>query len=92
MTALAKVWRENQGFVTALRFPIICHVCGFETDFQHDHQDGFGLDDEINPQLPRKKAEPKSQDETKRIRAQAWATRRAKYGVQGHGGYHHDGR
>lgn len=53
----------------------------------HDHQpDQSGLDD--GPYLPghapRKKMEPKSPDEAARIRAQAWETRRAKYGPNGH--------
>ena len=49
--------------------------------------DGTGLDD--GPWLPgrepRKKPASKSASETSRIRAAAWATRRAKYGEAGHG-------
>ena len=53
----------------------------------HDHQpDQSGLDDGpwLPGRAPRKKMEPKSPDETSRIRAQAWETRRAKYGPHGH--------
>jgi len=44
--------------------------------------DGTGLD--CGPDQSRKKPAPKSADEMKRIRAQAWATRRSKYGEFGH--------
>lgn len=48
--------------------------------------DGTGLDD--GPYLPgcapRKKAAPKSAEETAEIRARAWATRRSRYGPCGH--------
>ena len=52
-----------------------------------DHRpDGSGLDD--GPCLPghepRKARAAKSPEETARIRAAAWATRRVKYGKDGH--------
>ena len=53
-----------------------------------DHKpDLTGLDDGpyLPGQAPRKKAAPKSRDTMAAIRAQAWATRRAKYGEHGHG-------
>jgi len=64
-----------------------CTICGGQLTWLHDHKpDQSGLDD--GPYLPghapRKKMEPKSPDEAARIRAQAWETRRAKYGPHGH--------
>ncbi len=52
-------------------------ICG------HDPCDG--LDCGIGP-APRKKPAPKSPEETARIRAAAWETRRAKYGPRGNNG------
>jgi hypothetical protein len=45
-----------------------------------------GLDDGpyLPGQAPRKKPPVKSPEETRRIRQEAWATRRAKYGDRGH--------
>ena len=64
-----------------------CAVCGQQLSCRHDHKaDLSGLDD--GPYLPgcapRKKAEPKSAEVMRDIRARAWATRRAKYGKCGH--------
>lgn len=62
-----------------------CAVCGQALTWEHDHRpDNSGLDDgpPINP--PRKKPAPKPADETRDIRARAWATRRQKYGQHGH--------
>lgn len=66
--------------------PDLCAVCGQPLTWAHDHRDDLsGLDD--GPPLPkRKKAAPKPADETARIRAEAWATRRARYGQRGHKG------
>jgi hypothetical protein len=64
----------------------ICPVCGYEMSTPHDHRlDNSGLDD--GPPLPwtRKKAAPKPPEILSQIRHRAWATRRAKYGVHGHG-------
>ena len=63
-----------------------CSVCGGALSWVHDHRmDNTGLDD--GPPLPeRKKPAPKPADETARIRAQAWATRRQRYGERGHSG------
>lgn len=65
---------------------IRCPVCGQDLSWVHDHQaDLSGLDD--GPPLPtRKKAAAKPADEVARIRAQAWATRRQRYGERGHRG------
>ena len=63
-----------------------CLSCGCETTFPHDHKpDNTGLDDGPPLHTPRKKAAPKDAIVTAAIRAQAWATRRAKYGAHGHG-------
>jgi hypothetical protein len=63
----------------------ICEICGVELTFEHDHRpDNTGLDDGPLLRLPRKKTAPKSSDEARAIRAQAWETRRAKYGQHGH--------
>ena len=61
-----------------------CEICGGSLTWKHDHKpDLSGLDD--GPPLPtRKKAAPKSREETKAIRARAWATRREHYGQYGH--------
>ncbi len=72
-----------------------CLVCGGPLNVnymgfvvrKHDHrEDNSGLDDGpwLPGRAPRKKIEPKSAHETAAIRARAWATRRAKYGEQGH--------
>ena len=53
-----------------------------------DHRpDNTGLDDGpyLPGRAPRKKAEAKSVAIVAEIKARAWATRRAKYGVHGHG-------
>lgn len=51
-----------------------------------DHRpDNTGLDDGPPLHTPRKKPVPKSAEAVKAIRANAWATRRAKYGERGHG-------
>lgn len=66
-------------------YPKFCNVCGQSTTWEHDHKpDSSGLDD--GPPLPgiRKKPEPKTAEEMRRIRAQAWETRRKKYGAHGH--------
>ncbi len=64
-----------------------CHICGGLPTWAHDHKaDLSGLDD--GPYLPghepRKKPPPKSAEETRAIRARAWATRREKWGSYGH--------
>lgn len=62
-----------------------CSVCGGALTWQHDHQpDNSGLDDGPPLDTPRKKPTPKSADEVKRIRSQAWATRRATWCPKGH--------
>lgn len=53
-------------------------VCG------HDPCDGLGCGVYLPGEAPRKPYPKKSKAETKRIRSQAWATRRAKYGPKGH--------
>jgi len=64
----------------------ICPACLTETTFPHDHKpDNSGLDDGPDLYPPRKKAAPKSKETLAAIRARAWETRRAKYGVHGHG-------
>lgn len=64
----------------------LCQVCGQSLSWEHDHREDLsGLDD--GPPLPvRKKPAPKAADEVARIRAQAWGTRRRKYGERGHCG------
>ena len=63
-----------------------CQVCNSEMTFPHDHKpDLSGIDD--GPPIGcvyRKKAAPKPSSELARIRAQAWQTRRARYGAHGH--------
>lgn len=64
-----------------------CDVCGGPLSYTHDHKpDLWGLDD--GPYLPgcapRKKPDPKPAHVNAEIKARAWATRRAKYGQQGH--------
>ncbi len=64
-----------------------CAICSGELTWAHDHKpDESGLDDGVL--LPgcahRKKPPAKSADEFNRIRGQAWATRRKKYGAAGH--------
>jgi hypothetical protein len=63
-----------------------CLICGGELIWgKHDHQpDNSGLDDGPPLRSERKKAPPKPASEMKRIRAQAWRTRREKYGQHGH--------
>ena len=65
--------------------PYFCDLCEIETTFTHDHKlDNTGVDDGPDLNRPRKKAAPKPAAVTAEIRARAWATRRAKYGVRGH--------
>lgn len=62
-----------------------CPLCGGKRTWSHDHRaDNTGLDD--GPPLcePRKRTAPKSQEETRTIRARAWKTRREMYGQYGH--------
>lgn len=64
-----------------------CPICNVSGGFPHDHKpDLSGLDD--GPYLPRcaprKKPSPKPPKEIARIRAAAWASRRALYGQYGH--------
>lgn len=62
-----------------------CETCGAEASFAHDHRpDNTGLDDGPLLRARRKKMTPKPAEETSAIRAQAWETRRAKYGQHGH--------
>ena len=64
-----------------------CNVCGAPLDWEHDHKpDNSGLDDGpyLPGRAPRKAMEPKSSEETRATREQAWATRREKYGPNGH--------
>jgi hypothetical protein len=64
---------------------MICETCLMETSFVHDHRPGsLGLDDGPPIDTPRKKAAAKPAAEVARIRAAAWATRRAKLGPKGH--------
>lgn len=53
-------------------------VCG------HIPCDGLDCGVFLPGQAPRKKMATKPAEEMARIRAQAWATRRAKYGERGH--------
>ena len=64
-----------------------CPLCVSETTFQHDHKpDNTGIDD--GPEMAtRKKPAPKPTEKTAAIRAQAWETRRVKYGVHGNAKY-----
>jgi hypothetical protein len=65
--------------------PEVCPICFGQLTWKHDHRsDNTGLDDGPPLVAPRKKPEAKSGDEMKRIRAQAWKTRRQKYGAPGH--------
>jgi hypothetical protein len=65
--------------------PAVCAVCGAPLTWQHDHRaDNIGIDDGPPLCAERKKPPAKSPDETRDIRARAWATRRQKYGQQGH--------
>ena len=62
-----------------------CTVCGGIQIWTHDHRpDNTGLDDGPPLNQPRKRPTPKPAEETREIRARAWATRRAKYGEHGH--------
>ena len=62
-----------------------CDVCWQPLTWQHDHRaDNSGLDDGPPLHVKRKKAGPKTAEEWQDIRSRAWATRRHKYGVQGH--------
>lgn len=64
-----------------------CRVCGGVLGWAHDHKhDETGLDDGVwlPGHAPRKTPAPKSADEMKRIRAQAWDTRRKLLGPRGH--------
>lgn len=64
-----------------------CAICGGALTFAHDHQpDQSGLDDGpwLPGRAPRKRPDPKTQEEIADIRARAWATRRQKYGERGH--------
>lgn len=63
----------------------VCSICFGALTWQHDHRaDNSGLDDGPPLVSPRKKPAPKSADETRSIREQAWETRRLKYGNRGH--------
>jgi hypothetical protein len=74
----------NDLLISDLREFTICPACGCATTFLHDHKlDNSGLDDGP-PEPVRKKADPKPTETLARIRAQAWETRRAKYGERGH--------
>lgn len=65
--------------------PLPCPFCGGALTWVHDHRpDNTGLDDGPPLQWPRKKPPPKSIAEIHAIRVKAWATRRQKYGQQGH--------
>ena len=63
-----------------------CLTCGQPLTWEHDHRaDLSGVDD--GPELmKRKKALPKPAYEIARIRVEAWATRRQRYGERGHKG------
>jgi len=63
----------------------ICPVCAGPVKWLHDHRaDLSGLDDGPEINKPRKRAVPKPTDVVSRIRAEAWKTRRQKYGNRGH--------
>lgn len=63
----------------------VCPVCGGPLSWTHDHRaDNSGLDDGPPLRVPRKRPAPKSPEALRTIRARAWATRREKYGQQGH--------
>lgn len=64
----------------------ICAVCGGSLAWAHDHREDFSGLDDGPPEPERKKAAPKPPEEMKRIRAQAWETRRQKHGERGHRG------
>lgn len=71
--------------MTLPKHPGFCSICEAPLTWSHDHRpDNSGLDDGPPLYPPRKKAAPKSAGEMSRIRAQAWATRRSKYGHRGH--------
>lgn len=62
-----------------------CPNCGGDLSWAHDHRaDNSGLDDgpPLNP--PRKRPTPKTAEQFRKIRKQAWQTRREKYGQYGH--------
>ncbi len=62
-----------------------CTSCGSVATFPHEHKpDNSGLDDGPPIRTVRKKATPKRPAESAAIRAQAWKTRREKYGTRGH--------
>lgn len=64
-----------------------CQTCGQALKWVHDHRDDLsGLDDGPPLHPRRKKAAPKPAEEVARIRAEAWATRRQRYGERGHKG------
>ncbi len=76
---------DSDGHCTMNCGPAICSVCGVALTFRHDHRaDSTGLDDGPPLNTPRKKPAPKSSDDVRNIRAQAWDTRRRKYGQRGH--------
>ena len=76
---------DRRATSAVLRTPYFCDLCGIEATFMHDHKpDNTGVDDGPDLNRPRKKAAPKLPAVTAEIRARAWATRRAKYGVHGH--------
>lgn len=65
----------------------LCPTCGQPLTFAHDHKpDLSGLDDGpyLPGRAPRKKPTPKDPDTVADIKSRAWATRRKKYGPQGH--------
>lgn len=75
----------DDGHCTMNCGPATCSVCGQPLTWKHDHHaDLSGLDDGPPLHAPRKKPPPKSADESRDIRARAWATRRQKYGQNGH--------
>lgn len=63
-----------------------CLICGGTLTWSHDHREDLSGVDDGPPPPVRKKAAEKPADEVSRIRAQAWKTRREKYGEHGHRG------
>ena len=65
----------------------LCLLCDGEGVIWEDcRDDNTGLDDGpfLPGRQPRKRPAAKSEDDTRDIRARAWATRREKYGKHGH--------
>ena len=72
---------EIMGGIRETPAPTHCPHCGGALTWLHDHRlDNYGLDDGpyLPGKAPRKKADPKTAEEMRAIRARAWETRREK--------------